>query len=429
MKLIIGIIIIVLVMLLIPILKLSTYVPAIEKFYINTFEIKRVYILWIAIFFLLSTYLYLIFSGKVKISYIDIIIFILIILAFLSTKYAVNFMKSFLGEKYRHEGLLTILSYYFLMLNSKSIKSEKYKRNILKVFLALGVFQAMYALLQSYTDFSFIRRHTSGYMAMALCSNPNFFGSYMVMQLLLVGYMYIYNSKKRYLVMFILFGICLYLAESMGPVIGAFLALIFSLFINTKKNKKIINLIIILLLSFGFASYSLKYVQSNILHKQILNTHDISSEIMQLGNNSLSSKPKELIASGRLVVWEKSIPLVKKYWLIGCGLDNFKNVYPNEGYIKYDKAHNVYLQISVTNGLIALIIFLILLFIAFIKGIRFKNGYLTPIYMAFIGYSIQAFSNISVIDVAPYYYIILGLILSRNKDFCENSYEDDILID
>ena len=36
-----------------------------------------------------------------------------------------------------------------------------------------------------------------------------------------------------------------------------------------------------------------------------------------------------------------------------------------------------------------------------------------PIYMAFIGYSVQAFLNISVIDVAPYYFIIIGLILSE----------------
>ena len=33
--------------------------------------------------------------------------------------------------------------------------------------------------------------------------------------------------------------------------------------------------------------------------------------------------------------------------------------------------------------------------------------------MAFIGYSIQAFLNISVIDVAPYYFIIIGLVLSE----------------
>ena len=39
-----------------------------------------------------------------------------------------------------------------------------------------------------------------------------------------------------------------------------------------------------------------------------------------------------------------------------------------------------------------------------------------PVYMAFIGYSIQAFINISVIDVAPYYFIIIGLILSESGE-------------
>ena len=62
--------------------------------------------------------------------------------------------------------------------------------------------------------------------------------------------------------------------------------------------------------------------------------------------------------------------------------------------------------------------------------------------MAFIGYSIQAFLNISVIDVAPYYFIIIGLILSecykkendktevkktkstKNKRILKNSFSD-----
>ena len=56
-------VLIILVMILVPLLKLSTYIPAIEKFYINSFEIKRVYVLWGAIFFLFITYLYLILSS------------------------------------------------------------------------------------------------------------------------------------------------------------------------------------------------------------------------------------------------------------------------------------------------------------------------------------------------------------------------------
>ena len=404
-------IIILTVMILIPLLKLSTYIPAIERFYITTFEIKRVYVLWISIFFLLSTYLYSITSQKEKIGLTDILIYILIILAFFSTKYAINFQKAFLGESYRYEGLLTILSYYFLFLNTKSIKEEKYKKNIINLFIAIGIFQALYGIMQTYTEFTFIRRHASNHMAMGLCSNPNFFGSYMVMQLLIVGYMYIYNPKKSYLIMYILFGIALYIALSTGPSLSAIVALIFSIFIIPKKFKKIIKLTIVLILSFILANLSLKAVQTSELKKQVIKSQGIVSEI-----TTITQRPKETIGSGRLVVWENSIPLVKKYWLIGCGLDNFKNAYPNSGPLKYDKAHNVYLQIAVTNGLPALIIFLILLFIAFIKGIKLKNGFITPIYMAFIGYSIQAFFNISVIDVAPYYYIILGIILSKSEE-------------
>ena len=60
-------IIIISVMILIPLLKLSTYIPSIARLYVIYFEIKRVYILWISIVFLLTTYLYLIFSKKGKI--------------------------------------------------------------------------------------------------------------------------------------------------------------------------------------------------------------------------------------------------------------------------------------------------------------------------------------------------------------------------
>ena len=402
---------IVLIMILVPLLKLSTYIPAIERFYINYFEIKRVYILWGGIFFLIMTYIYLILSKKEKIGYVDIIIYILIILAFISTKYAINFEKSFFGEEYRYEGLLTILSYYLLFLNAKSIKTEKYKKNIIKIFIIIGIFQSIYAILQSYTNIPFIRRYFVGYMAMGLCSNPNFFGSYMVMQLLIIGYIYVYNPKRKYLLIYILFGIALYIAESTGPVLSAIVALVFSLFILSKKYKRILKLIIVLLLSFVFADLSLKYIQIHKFKTELIEGYDISYDV-----STILKKPAKEVGSGRLVIWENCLPLVKKYWLIGCGLDNFKNVYPNDRNLIYDKAHNVYLQISITNGLPALILFLILLLIIFIKGIKFKNKFLMPIYMAFIGYSIQAFFNISVIDVAPYYYIILGLILTECKE-------------
>lgn len=403
-------IIIILVMVLIPILKLSTYIPVIEKFYINHFEIKRVYVLWAAIFFMLFVYLYLIFSKKQKIGVVDIIIYILIILAFLSTKYALDVEKSFLGERYRYEGLFTILSYYFLILNSKSIKQEKYKKNIIKLFIFMGIIQSIYAIMQSYTDFTFISRYSIDYMAMGLCSNPNFFGSYMVMQLLLIGYIYVYDSKKRYLLIYVFFGVVLYIAESTGPVVSVVVALIFSIFLIPKKLKKILILIVVLLFSFVFAEATLKYIQTAKYEKEFIPSYDIATEV-----STITKTPVEELGNSRLGIWKNSIPLVKKYWLIGCGLDNFKNAYPNYTGVKIDKAHNVYLQISITNGIPALILFLLLLLTVFIRGVKHKNNIIFPLCMAFVGYSIQAFFNISVIDVAPYYFIIIGLILSESN--------------
>lgn len=402
---------IILVMILVPLLKVSTYIPFIQKFYLNFFEIKRVYILWGAIFFLVITYFYKILSKKEKISFIDIIIYILIILAFISTNYAVDFEKSFFGEMYRNEGLLTILSYYLLLLNSKGIKNIKYKENIIKIFIAIGIFQATYAILQSYTDLEFINRYFIDYMAMGLCANPNFFGSYMVMQTLIIGYIYINNPKRLYLCIYILFGIALYAAESTGPVLSVIITLVFSMFVLPKQIKKILKITIVLLMTFTLADLSLKYIQKYKFENELVPIYDISNDI-----STILETPAKDIGSGRLVIWENSLPLAKKYWLVGCGLDNFKDVYPQPEYVTYDKAHNVYLHIAITNGIPALIMFLILLFIIFIifiKGLKNKNKFIIPIYMAFIGYSIQAFANISVIDVAPYYYILMGLIISE----------------
>ena len=54
----------------------------------------------------------------------------------------------------------------------------------------------------------------------------------------------------------------------------------------------------------------------------------------------------------------------------------------------------------------------------FFKKIRvFKdngNNIMLPLFLAFTAYSIQAFFNISVTRVAPLYFIIMGLLVSKN---------------
>ena len=65
-------------------LKFISYIPIVSNNIAN-FTDKRVYLLWFFIIFLLMTYLYSIISDKIKINYVDIIMFILILFAFLTT--------------------------------------------------------------------------------------------------------------------------------------------------------------------------------------------------------------------------------------------------------------------------------------------------------------------------------------------------------
>ena len=128
--------------------------------------------------------------------------------------------------------------------------------------------------------------------------------------------------------------------------------------------------------------------------------------------------------------------IVRKRNEISFNNDNFELAYPNPkiptgivmvttneeaktpvtSYYIVDNAHNVYLHTAASTGLLGLIPYLLLCLFVFIKGLKFKNKLGILLLSGFVAYSIQAFANISVIQVAPIYYIIMGLILSIKEE-------------
>lgn len=78
----------------------------------------------------------------------------------------------------------------------------------------------------------------------------------------------------------------------------------------------------------------------------------------------------------------------------------------------FDKAHNEYLQILVTEGIFCFLSYIALYGIIFFYGVKnsIKNKELYLI-LPIIGYIVQAFFNISVIEVAPIFYMTLGLCI------------------
>lgn len=406
-------ILIIIIMIGIPVLKFLMYIPEINN--INPYRVRRlrVYFFWGTIFFSLVVYLYSVISKERKITYIDILFYLLIISLFISSSFAIDFKKSIFGENARYEGFLTLINYYLLALNAKNIESKKYKNSILKCFIYIGIVQSFYAIFQALTPFEFLNNKFSegAHMAMGLCGNPNFFGAYMAMQLSIPTVLFIKTGEKNYLWLFILFSIALYLASSSGPMLGFVLAFILIAIIFRKQYKKIIILIFAFLIVCFGTDKAIKFVHedkfNNYVSESFVISNEITNTVEKIQNDEIDS-----IGNGRIGLWKRTIPLVKKYWLTGCGLDNFKDVMPREGSLVYDKAHNVYLQMAVTNGVGPTLIYMFICLVVFLKGFKLKKDESFALFMAFISYCILAFANISVIDVAPYFFIILGLLIS-----------------
>ncbi len=409
--------ILIIIMLFIPLVKFISYALYLSGIIKDSFSFNQVYVLWIFIPILIANYVYGIIAKKIRINYIDIIIYLLSILAIISTIFALDITKSIVGEVKRNEGLLTIICYYLLFLNSKYLNNEKWQKKLIGLFMIIGLFQVGYSVLQVYTNFSFIRHFRIPYMGMGLCANPNFFGSYMVMLSLLSTCLYIFNKQKKFLFLSVIYFIGLCIANSTAPLLAFIITFVFINILHFKKRILKSSLIIFVLLTITFFTLdaSNRYTQTEVLNNTVQPKYIVSEEISEV----ITKQSK--IGSDRFAIWSNSLPILKKYWITGAGLDNFYNAYILFSNSKVDKAHNVYLQIAVTNGIPALILYLIINAILFIKGFKFKQTLEISLYACFVGYCVQAFVNISVIDVAPYFYIILGLLYSfKNNSFTLN---------
>lgn len=136
------------------------------------------------------------------------------------------------------------------------------------------------------------------------------------------------------------------------------------------------------------------------------------------GNKILTTNQ---LGHGRMRIWKNTWQVIEKSPWIGYGPDNLGLVYEkskNETKIA-DKAHNIYLHIMSSSGIFALIGYLGFIIINIIKSLKSNNNFVIILCFSIIAYSIQGIFNINVNEVTPYFYIILGFMVSLNKQKLE----------
>ena len=368
----------------------------------------KTFSLGLIIFMFLNLFISIVLvSMKYKRNKIDIFLLLIMVFGIISTIFSHNFNMAVFGEDGRYEGILTICYYISLVFLSSYVK-EKDKKMIVYTIVFTGLVQLIYG-------FYYKHKYNVPYI-IGFTTNPNFFGTYILMCLCYCIGLFM-DNKNIYLKIILLFLIYTFtlglltintLSALVGLIGVVLLLIIYS--IKMKYLKQYLVIVATILLSLCLA-HCLKMTDLlNDLFKTVGET-----------TNIVSGDLDDNYGTGRLYVWKRSVPLIPKYMIKGIGVDNFRYI-DNGKAIRnkagiFDKAHNEYLQIIITTGIFSLLSYLALHIIIVLNGIKssFKNKkiyLLVPI----IGYLIQAQFNISVIEVAPMFYIGLGLLVERENN-------------
>lgn len=353
-------------------------------------------------------------------------VFLYTIIICTSTALSVDTNLSLQGGEKRLEGFPVLVCYASLFFFSFRYISTNKLDLVIRLITYCSALVALYGILQHF-QLDFLPRNSKKLdwtRSYAFFDNPNFFGSYLVLMILPATALYLSSKKKIYQILHlgiisILF-IALIYSITRSAWLGTFCGFIFlSFFVIWKRRylwKRWLLLLVILASLFILIN---KFENNSYLTR--------ANTIISDADSVLSGENTGDAGSSRWYIWKKSLPLVKEYFWFGSGPDTFAVVFPNnpeekQKYfnnpdIKVDKAHNEYLQIAVTLGVPALIVYLIFIshiLISGLKAARRQSGdlqiYTYGLLAAIVGYLIQAFFNISVVPVAPFFWIFLGML-------------------
>ena len=353
---------------------------------------------------------------KLHFNITDIFLVLIIIFSIISVIFAVKPKYALFGFSGRYEGLFQIL-YYFSIYMLCTYVNKKHKKIIAYGILTCGAVEAIYAILQVTQWLPVITQyHHKKPWATAFITNPNFFGSLMILCLsfslgLFIDLDKLYTKIINGLLIF-LFMVGLLISNTLSAAVG--LIVVFGyIIVYIIKEKKFKDFIIIVLVLLS-ASILMHTTKKTYLLKDFIKTKNQTVEIAK-GN------VQDNYGSNRIFIWKNTLKVVPENILNGVGIDNFyyafgKKPLTMKGWF-FDKAHNEYLQILICEGIFSLISYLLFFGWITIKGIinSYKNKEIFLI-LPVIGYLVQAFFNISVIEVAPFFYMSLGLLSQRKTD-------------
>ncbi|WP_147532503.1 O-antigen ligase family protein [Bacillus marasmi] len=356
----------------------------------------------------------------------EFIVGLFFLLIIFSSVFSVNIDTALYGTSGRYEGALTLFCYISIFLFSYRFSNVNKLLSTFRGMLFASGFLSIYGILQHFF-IDFLPRSSTKLneiRSYSFFDNPNFYGSYLVLTIFISVIVFLHNENKKY-TLFHFITICLsFIALIFSGTRSGWLGVLFGVLFLTVfvvwKRKYLWKKWIILLATWFFIFAMIDIVENGTYFARFASL--ISDSYKVTSGNASGGE-----GSSRLIIWKNTVPLLKEYYLFGSGPDTFEYVFPQDteekkkyfGHLIVDKAHNEYLQIAVTLGIPALVIYLYLLYLVLktaFRAVNIAQGnnqiILYGLISAISGYLVQAFFNISVVPVAPIFWFILGITMS-----------------
>ena len=311
----------------------------------------------------------------------------------------------------RFEGFLTLL-FYAIIFYAAKVHMRLTQKNI-HFFLSIQTFVALYAIAQFFKIDPLVEymNYTKG--SYATIGNQNFLASWSLLMLVISVGFFLKYQKLKYAIFPILFFGALLASNTRGAWISLLMIGIASLYFM--RYHKFRNYYLIVLGSFVLVFFTMNVLSKSKIQQR---TKTIKSEL---------NIKNEWAGSGRALIWRMSFDIIQKHPFFGAGPENLKEALKqtknkrSKAYGKLtghtvDKAHNDLLHIAAVSGAPALIFYLLFIVFIFIQNRRSILGLSTKSVVAFavVAYIIQSLFNISVIAVAPIFWILLGLLAGKD---------------
>lgn len=366
----------------------------------------------------------------------------LVVIGIISVIGAEDRVLSLYGSEIRGEGLFSLLAYYMIFIGTLLLHKEDYRKKLIHMFLLLGVLVVILGVIQ-YTGIYLFGGRFPG-MAYVPMRNPNFYGGFTVLFTGVgIGGFFSYHKESQvthpfswwkqiiWYVLVIMGYIGCICAKSALVYTGLIMMLLMVLFLALVSDRK--KLLHFFVLAVGLLAVIYLF--------DLGKGGSVTAEIKSVGEQikTEGSVFGDRVGSGRMSIWKQTMTLLPEYGILGCGIECLGTVWIDklgfsfEG-MHVDKAHNEYLNLWITEGFFALVIYLVFLFSLFIPGLKLflgkkqdtvgdeKQDMISKIaFFAFFGYIAQAFFNISVIQVAPYFWMMCGLLYCGKRSMNEET--------